>query len=62
MSEPTDGAGSTQFAVENYNVTAETGKLILFPSWLEHYVGFVPDEIRCTLSFNFFLMWDLIKL
>jgi hypothetical protein len=54
MSEPTDGAGSTQFAVENYNVTAETGKLILFPSWLEHYVGFVPDEIRCTLSFNFF--------
>ena len=54
MSEPTDGAGSTQFAVENYNVTAETGKLILFPSWLEHYVGFVPDEIVCTLSFNFF--------
>ena len=53
MSEPTDGAGSTQFAVENYNVTAETGKLILFPSWLEHFTMPTTFEgTRMTISIN----------
>ena len=29
----------------------------MFWSWLEHYVGFVLDEIRCTLSFFFLIFY-----
>mgnify|MGYP002793034951 CR=1 FL=1 len=52
MYEPTIG-GSTDYDVEFTNVPAETGKLVLFPSWLEHYVGYNNSDMRVTLSFNF---------
>ena len=35
-------------------VSPETGKLLLFPSWMEHGVGQNPDPIeRISMSFNF---------
>lgn len=52
MHEPAIG-GSTDYDVEFLNVPAETGKLVLFPSWLEHYVGYNNSDMRVTLSFNF---------
>lgn len=33
-------------------VSSETGKLVLFPSWLQHYVPQNESELRITLSFN----------
>ena len=36
-----------------YNISPEKGKLILFPSWLEHYVEpNLTNENRITLSFD----------
>jgi len=52
MHEPTIG-GSTDYDVEFLNVPAETGKLVMFPSWLEHYVGYNNSDMRVTVSFNF---------
>jgi uncharacterized protein (TIGR02466 family) len=52
MHEPSIG-GSTDYDVEFFKVPAETGKLVLFPSWLEHYVGYNNSDMRVTLSFNF---------
>jgi len=52
MHEPTIG-GSTDYDIEFFNVPAETGKLVLFPSWLEHYVGYNNSDMRVTVSFNF---------
>jgi len=52
MGEPVMG-GHTQFDVESFDVPAETGMLVLFPSWLEHYVGAVTTDERCVLSFNY---------
>lgn len=59
---PLDGyrmMDSTRFAshassyVSNAHlVSAETGKLVLFPSWLQHYVPPNDSELRITLSFN----------
>jgi uncharacterized protein (TIGR02466 family) len=33
-------------------ITPNTGQLILFPSWIEHYVGVNQSSLRITLSFN----------
>jgi len=33
-------------------VSAETGKLVLFPSWLQHFVPPNGSDLRITLSFN----------
>jgi len=52
MYEPTFG-GITEYDIEYTSVSAETGKLVLFPSWLEHYVGYNNSDMRVTLSFNF---------
>ncbi len=52
MYEPSVG-GRTDYDVESINIPAETGKLVLFPSWLEHYVGYNNSDMRVTLSFNF---------
>jgi len=52
MYEPSVG-GSTDYDVEFINISAETAKLVLFPSWLEHYVGYNNSDMRVTLSFNF---------
>lgn len=35
-----------------YSLEAQTGKLILFPGWLQHYVPQNKSNIRITLSFN----------
>jgi len=35
-----------------HHVSAETGKLVLFPSWLQHYVPQNESELRITISFN----------
>ena len=50
--------GFGEFDAENFNVSAETGKLVLFPSWLEHYVGAVTTSERCVLSFNYHVRPD----
>ena len=34
------------------SIDAKTGKLVLFPSWLQHYVPTNKTEMRITLSFN----------
>jgi uncharacterized protein (TIGR02466 family) len=52
MHEPSLG-GSTEYDVEYFSVSARTGKLVLFPSWLEHYVGYNNSKLRVTISFNF---------
>ena len=52
MYEPSIG-GTTDYDVEFLNVPSETSKLVLFPSWLEHYVGNNNSDMRVTLSFNF---------
>lgn len=33
-------------------IEATTGKLVLFPSWIQHYVPTNKSNIRVTLSFN----------
>jgi uncharacterized protein (TIGR02466 family) len=33
-------------------ITPTTGQLILFPSWIEHYVGVNESSLRITMSFN----------
>ena len=38
----------------NATVAPESGKLMMFPSWLEHSVGQNMDDIeRISMSFNF---------
>ena len=50
---------STAYANNTYRVLAETGKLVLFPSWLQHYVPPNASELRITLSFN--TQFDTVK-
>lgn len=38
--------------VNIHRVRAVTGKLVLFPSWLQHYVPQNNSDLRITLSFN----------
>jgi uncharacterized protein (TIGR02466 family) len=35
-----------------YPITPKTGHLVLFPSWIEHFVGVNNSNLRVTLSFN----------
>jgi len=35
-----------------HTIVSKTGKLVLFPSWLQHYVPTNKTEMRITLSFN----------
>lgn len=42
----------TPYAENAHHVSSETGKLVLFPSWLQHYVPPNNSELRITLSFN----------
>ena len=43
----------TNFLACNWSVLPEEGKLMIFPSWLEHYVEpNVDDEIRISIAFN----------
>jgi len=56
MNEPRSGVSGTadvNFADEYFSVAAKTGKLVLFPSWLEHYVGYNISDCRIVISFNF---------
>ena len=50
---------STAYANNTHRVLAETGKLVLFPSWLQHYVPPNASELRITLSFN--TQFDTVK-
>ena len=60
--ERTDGAEHylptvpepTPFNVGNWHYPSETGKLLIFPSWLRHHVEQNQiDEERVSISFNF---------
>lgn len=43
---------ASSYAGNAHHVSAETGKLVLFPSWLQHYVPQNDSDLRITLSFN----------
>jgi uncharacterized protein (TIGR02466 family) len=43
---------NTEYAGNIHVVPTETGKLVLFPSWLQHYVPPNNSDLRITLSFN----------
>lgn len=60
---PLDGFRMMDISASNYTgngtyssnvhvLTPETGKLVLFPSWLQHYVPPNKSNLRVTLSFN----------
>ena len=51
--------GRNPYAENAHRVLAETGKLVLFPSWLQHYVPPNASELRITLSFN--TQFDTVK-
>lgn len=43
----------TNFLASNWSVLPEEGKLLIFPSWLEHYVEpNADDETRISIAFN----------
>lgn len=42
----------TSYAANIHQVDAHTGKLVLFPSWLQHHVPHNESALRVTLSFN----------
>jgi len=43
---------NTEYSGNIHTMLAETGKLVLFPSWLQHYVPPNLSNLRITLSFN----------
>jgi len=43
---------SQPYTMNVHNIESKTGKLVLFPSWLQHYVPTNKTEMRITLSFN----------
>ena len=45
-------ATQTKYAENIHLVSSATGKLVLFPSWLQHYVPPNDSELRITVSFN----------
>ena len=45
------GITDNNFKDEWYNIEARTGKLVLFPSWLEHYVAHNNSDCRIAISF-----------
>ena len=45
-------ATHTKYAENTHHVSSATGKLVLFPSWLQHYVPPNTSELRITVSFN----------
>lgn len=52
-----DGGTETETANSPYagnirRIPAKTGQLILFPSWVQHYVPVNKTDLRITLSFN----------
>lgn len=52
MMDSQNFATHTKYAENAHHVSSETGKLVLFPSWLQHYVPSNTSELRITLSFN----------
>ena len=51
--EPTKNQGVNYFTASSWLYRPETGKVILFPSWLEHSVGEnKTDDIRVSIAFN----------
>jgi uncharacterized protein (TIGR02466 family) len=43
----------TEFNSSSWSATPETGKLMIFPSWLEHYVEpNITDQERISIAFN----------
>lgn len=50
-----ESVGTTPWNRSDYDITVNTGDIVLFPSSLEHCVPTVPgDETRVSLSFNTF--------
>ena len=43
---------TTDFNYGNSTFPAKTGRLLLFPSWLEHYTNPNQTDERITISFN----------
>ena len=44
---------NNKYAWESIEVKAETGLLVIFPSWLKHAVnGNTKNNVRCSLAFN----------
>jgi uncharacterized protein (TIGR02466 family) len=52
MMDSTRFATYTPYSENAHHVESKTGKLVLFPSWLQHYVPANASELRITLSFN----------
>ncbi|MEK9767562.1 MAG: TIGR02466 family protein [Betaproteobacteria bacterium] len=50
LSDNDAGIGKYTSNIRHYS--AQTGKLVLFPSWLQHYVSPNKCPLRITLSFN----------
>ncbi len=52
MMDSTRFVTHSSYAENVHHVSSETGKLVLFPSWLQHYVPPNKSDLRITLSFN----------
>ena len=52
MMDSTRFATPTIYGENAHLVSSTTGKLVLFPSWLQHYVPTNGSALRVTLSFN----------
>jgi hypothetical protein len=52
MMDSTRFATPTIYGENAHRVSSTTGKLVLFPSWLQHYVPTNGSALRMTLSFN----------
>jgi uncharacterized protein (TIGR02466 family) len=51
--EPNEDQEQNHFTTETWSYPPEVGKLLLFPSWLEHSVNSnLTDDIRVSISFN----------
>jgi uncharacterized protein (TIGR02466 family) len=50
---PNENQKANYFTATSWTYSSEAGKVVLFPSWLEHSVGAnKTDDVRVSISFN----------
>jgi uncharacterized protein (TIGR02466 family) len=51
--EPNENQETNHFTARTWTYAPEVGKLLIFPSWMEHSVGEnLTDDLRVSISFN----------
>ena len=44
----------------SWSIGAQPGTMVLFPSWLSHHVGMVPEGERISIAFNVMLTGEML--